>query len=225
MRASASPKSPCGRNTSTSATSTVAMIFARVAEKNTDTTPSVSPIRIAATTVPRRRLPSPPMMTTTMNDRRSGSSAHEVVRLLDPARSSTAPSAASAAPSAEDPRVHAAHGNPERARHVPVLLGRAHHEPEPGAAQQEPEPARVDHQHAAHDHEQLVAESCAKPHGDDRELVQAPSTQLGPGQRRCRASKGALDRDAPRVRTASSGSPAGAGTGARSSRRWCAPGR
>src|SRR5262249_39284480 len=65
------PNSPAGRITSTRATSSVAMILARVAEKKTEITPSPSPITKAATSVPRR-LPRPPMMTT-MKESRSGS--------------------------------------------------------------------------------------------------------------------------------------------------------
>jgi hypothetical protein len=47
------------------------MILASVGEKNMETTPSDRPISRAATSVPRR-LPSPPMMTTT-KDSSSGS--------------------------------------------------------------------------------------------------------------------------------------------------------
>src|SRR6056297_50862 len=57
------PKSPCGRKTRTSPTSSVARILASVGEKKTEIIPSDSPIRIAATTVPGR-LPRPPMITT-----------------------------------------------------------------------------------------------------------------------------------------------------------------
>ena len=46
-------KSPCGRKTSTSATRRVARIFASVGEKKTETMPSESPIRSAASSVPR----------------------------------------------------------------------------------------------------------------------------------------------------------------------------
>src|SRR5262249_27537458 len=62
------PKRPAGRNTSTSATSNVAMILPNVAEKKTEITPSPRPIRKAATSVPRR-LPRPPMMTTMKESR------------------------------------------------------------------------------------------------------------------------------------------------------------
>src|SRR5690606_14886739 len=65
------PNRPCGRNTSTSATASVATILASVGEKNIEIMPSDRPISIAATTVPRSE-PRPPMMTT-MKDRSSGS--------------------------------------------------------------------------------------------------------------------------------------------------------
>src|SRR6056297_655664 len=65
------PNRPCGRNTRTSATSSVAMILASVGEKKTEMIPSLSAISTAASTVPGR-LPNPPMMTT-MNDSKSGS--------------------------------------------------------------------------------------------------------------------------------------------------------
>src|SRR5690606_11775211 len=67
----ACPNRPCGRNTSTSATASVAMILARVGEKKTETMPSDRPMSSAATTVPRNE-PRPPMMTT-MKESSSGS--------------------------------------------------------------------------------------------------------------------------------------------------------
>src|SRR5690606_15274657 len=54
----AGPNRPCGRNTSTSATSSVASIFARVGEKNMEMMPSDRPMSSAATIVPRSE-PSP----------------------------------------------------------------------------------------------------------------------------------------------------------------------
>src|SRR5690606_33646326 len=57
------PNRPCGRNTSTMATASVAMILASVGEKKTEMMPSDRPTSRAATTVPRSE-PSPPMMTT-----------------------------------------------------------------------------------------------------------------------------------------------------------------
>src|SRR5262249_62373697 len=62
---------PSGRNTSTSATSSVARIFDRFGEKKTEMTPALKPITKAAVMAPRR-LPSPPMMTT-MKDSSRGS--------------------------------------------------------------------------------------------------------------------------------------------------------
>src|SRR5690606_18290810 len=65
------PNRPVGRNTSTSATSSVAIILASVGWKKAETMPSERPISTAATSVPRNE-PSPPMMTT-MKDNSSGS--------------------------------------------------------------------------------------------------------------------------------------------------------
>src|SRR5690606_22268203 len=65
------PNRPCGRKTSTSATTNVASILASVGEKNIEMMPSDRPISSAAINVPRSE-PSPPMMTT-MKDRSSGS--------------------------------------------------------------------------------------------------------------------------------------------------------
>src|SRR5262249_21260931 len=61
--AEAPPNSPPGLNTRTNATRRVETIRARAGEKNIETSPSLSPRRNAAASVPRR-LPSPPTMTT-----------------------------------------------------------------------------------------------------------------------------------------------------------------
>jgi hypothetical protein len=54
---SLAPNRPCGRKTSTMATSSVARILASVGEKNMLITPSDRPITSAAITVPRKLNP------------------------------------------------------------------------------------------------------------------------------------------------------------------------
>ena len=117
------------------ATSSVAMILASVGEKNTEMTPSETPISRAATTRAAQR--AEPADDDDDEGQEQRIAAHQVVRLADRHDQHGGDRRQHRA-EREDAGIDAADRNAEGLRGLAVILGGAHDEADPGAGQHEP---------------------------------------------------------------------------------------